>query len=143
MGLGGTDFRSRVACKCRKFVGPLELFGGPRCYVQGPRFLRKQRCRMTPDADDLSSTFVPHVSQSFITQTPLRSSHMHHDLHHPRASYPPDPASVDARYSEPLEGLSSFDDGFKKNVKIDMKDLVGDAVGNVSTPFLLVVYYVF
>ena len=98
---------------------------------------------MTPDADDLSSTFVPHVSQSFITQTPLRSSHMHHDLYQPRASYNPDPASssVEARHSEPLEGPSSFDDGFKKIVKIDMKDLVGDAVGNVSTPFLLVLLY--
>jgi hypothetical protein len=34
--------------------------------------------------------------------------------------------------SDIIEALSSPEDGIKKNLTIDMKDLVGDAVGNMS-----------
>ena len=41
--------------------------------------------------------------------------------------------SIDVASSDIIEALSSPEDGIKKSVIIDMKDLVGDAVGNVRS----------
>jgi hypothetical protein len=40
--------------------------------------------------------------------------------------------------SDIIEALSSPEDGIKKNLTIDMKDLVGDAVGNVRSPYPII-----
>ncbi len=41
------------------------------------------------------------------------------------------PTTSDVAPSDIIESLSSSEDGIKKSLTIDMKDLVGDAVGNV------------
>lgn len=41
------------------------------------------------------------------------------------------PTTVSGAPSDTVEALSSHEDGIKKSLLIDMKDLVGDAVGNV------------
>lgn len=41
------------------------------------------------------------------------------------------PATGGVAPSDIIEALSSSEDGIKKSLIIDMKDLVGDAVGNV------------
>lgn len=41
------------------------------------------------------------------------------------------PAAGGVAPSDIIEALSSSEDGIKKSLIIDMKDLVGDAVGNV------------
>jgi hypothetical protein len=43
------------------------------------------------------------------------------------------PFSVHPTTSDTTEVLSSHEDGIKKSLIIDMKDLVGDAVGNVCS----------
>ncbi|KAI0045953.1 hypothetical protein FA95DRAFT_1543206, partial [Auriscalpium vulgare] len=77
---------------------------------------------MTSDTDDLSSTFVPDAgSQSYFT------------TRRPSRSFTMQAARVGS--AQPLdisEALSSPDDGVKKSLQIDMKGLVGDAVGNMS-----------
>jgi hypothetical protein len=47
------------------------------------------------------------------------------------------PTTVSGAPSDTVEALSSHEDGIKKSLLIDMKDLVGDAVGNVC-PMCLV-----
>jgi len=46
------------------------------------------------------------------------------------------PTTGGAVPSDITESLSSSEDGIKKSLIIDMKDLVGDAVGNVRYPHL-------
>lgn len=41
------------------------------------------------------------------------------------------PTAVGVAPSDIIQALSSSEDGIKKSLVIDMKDLVGDAVGNV------------
>jgi hypothetical protein len=45
--------------------------------------------------------------------------------------FPVHPTTPGAASSDGTEALSSSEDGTKKSLIIDMKDLVGDAVGNV------------
>ncbi|THH10378.1 hypothetical protein EW146_g8386 [Bondarzewia mesenterica] len=90
---------------------------------------------MTPDTDDLSSTFVPHPSRRYIPRKSSGSSSLpiHHESPHRGHSVEAGQSSMDAAgQPELLEALSSPDDGVKKGLEIDMKGLVGDAVGNMS-----------
>jgi hypothetical protein len=44
------------------------------------------------------------------------------------------PTAIGVTHSDVIEALSSSEDGIKRSLIIDMKDLVGDAVGNVRYP---------
>jgi hypothetical protein len=85
------------------------------------------------DADDLSSTFVPARGRYFGRRVPVQNSH-------PFATAM-DHASADdpARIGSP-DALSSPDDGVERTVVIDMKNVIGDAVGNVRIFCLLVLF---
>ncbi|KAA1477857.1 hypothetical protein DENSPDRAFT_829305 [Dentipellis sp. KUC8613] len=89
---------------------------------------------MTPDTDDLSSTFVPHSSQGYYpvhrSPVPLHMS-FETPLQHPSATYRR--SSTDSSdNANNIQTISPSDDGVKHRFQIDMKDLVGDAVGNMS-----------
>ncbi|TFY55210.1 hypothetical protein EVG20_g9404, partial [Dentipellis fragilis] len=92
------------------------------------------QCTMTPDTDDLSSTFVPHSSQGYYpvhrSPVPLHMS-FETPLQHPLATYRRSSTDSNANANN-IQTISPSDDGVKHRFQIDMKDLVGDAVGNMS-----------
>ena len=94
-----SDDRERVPCYTRKVSDPT-------------------RDAMTPDADDLSTTFVPTAGRYFAQHRPSEP---------PMAEDDPD----DNGTPDVLDVLSSPDDGVHKALVIDMKNVIGDAVGNV------------
>lgn len=85
---------------------------------------------MTPDVDDLSSTFVPGTTRPGVYFPSGRRE----------SSKEPVSDSIYGSGTSASEGTgrsdnadaSSPDDGVQKSLHIDMKGLVGDAVGNVS-----------
>jgi hypothetical protein len=78
------------------------------------------------DADDLSTTFVPAAGGHFASARNNRR----------RMSSPLLPAlqtteDVEHDVHDTNDALSSPDDGVRKSLVIDMKNMIGDAVGNV------------
>lgn len=89
---------------------------------------------MTPDADDLSSTFIPGTTRAGVyfprLSGPRESSKepVSDSIYASGTS-----ASEGTGRSDVLDILSSPDGGMQKSLQINMKGLVGDAVGNVSS----------